>query len=495
MYGLGTLVLVYLFVAGGRVPGGRGGTKANRQLAAWAAVFTCGTAIEFHVYSRVVLTDMALTFMVTLSLFLFWRAWRRSGVGGWLLFLVTAAAAYYGKGLIGPALIWSAVGVFLLWKRRFRLLASLAAAYVPLLLILVMPWVFALYDYAGEAAVRFVFWDNQVGRFFPFGDATLPRDPFFINKQPPTYYLLHLPTYLAPWTLLFVPTFAGWWRRASPFGDQLHVFIRCALAGMFLVLHASASKVVNYALPTYPLLFMMVGTWLVDAASRPRPAWLERWCVGLTSWGAVLIFSLIPVSFVVGTFVRPDLLRTGGPAAMALTMLLAVALVAFVVAGGTGLRRLASSGNRSLAFGLAPAAAAIAAMGVLQLVTPPLEKRRSIKPFVAMAAAEARRGRTIALADRLQADVGAFTFYLDRRLLILSDGAEVVSYLSAAEPRAVIIPEAGLRSIEPRLVNFPHARLVAGSPGTVSREFVLLVNLPGEDDATGAVTGGTRVEP
>jgi uncharacterized membrane protein YcjF (UPF0283 family) len=237
---------------------------------------------------------------------------------------------------------------------------------------------------------------------------------------------------------------------------------------MFFVLHASASKVVNYALPTYPFLFMMVGTWLVDAASRPRSAWLQRWCVGLTSWGVAVTFSLIPVSLVVGTFVRPDLLRTGGTAAMALTMLLAVALVVFIVAGGTGLRRLASSGRRSLAFGLAPAAAAIAAMGVLQLVTPPLEKRRSIKPFAAMAAAEARRGRTVALADRLQANVGAFTFYLDRRLLILNDGAEVASYLSAAEPRAVIIPEAGLRAIEPRLASLPHARLVAGSPGTVS---------------------------
>ena len=120
-------------------------------------------------------------------------------------------------------------------------------------------------------------------------------------------------------------------------------------------------------------------------------------------------------------------------------------------------------------------------MGVLQLVTPPLEKRRSIKPFAAMAAAEARRGRTVALADRLQADVGAFTFYLDRRLLILNDGAEVVSYLSAAEPRAVIILETGLRAIEPRLGSLPHARRVAGSPNTVSRSFVLLVNHPGEE--------------
>jgi 4-amino-4-deoxy-L-arabinose transferase-like glycosyltransferase len=494
LYGLGTLVLLYLFVVS-RAPGDLARPAAGRQLAAWAAVFMCGTAIEFHVYSRVVLTDMALTFMVTLSLFLFWRAWRRPGTGRWLLFLLVAAAAFYGKGLIGPVLIWSAVGAFLAWKRRFRLLAGLAVAYVPLLLILVLPWVFALYDFAGESAVRFVFWDNQVGRFFHFSDATLPRDPFSINKEPLYYYLLHLPVYLTPWTLLFVPTFATWWRRTSPFREQLDVFIRCALAGMFLILHASTSKIVNYALPAFPLLFMMVGTWLVDASSRPRPTWLERWCVGLTVWGVAVIFSLIPVGFVVGTSVRPDLLRTGGTAAMALSIFLAVALVTFVVAGGTGLRRLASSGKRSLAFGLAPAAAAIAAIAVLQLVTPPLERRRSIKPIAAMAAAEARRGRTVALADGLAADIGAFTFYLDRRLPILKDGGEVAAYLSAAEPRAVIVPEAKLHSAEVELANLPYARRVAGSPGTVSREFVLLVNRPGEGEAAGAVTNGAEAEP
>jgi 4-amino-4-deoxy-L-arabinose transferase-like glycosyltransferase len=476
LYGLGTLALVYFFVAGAGARGEPGPATASRQLAAWAAVFSCGTAIEFNDYSRVVLTDTALTFMVTLSLFLFWRAWLRPRTSRWLLFLVAAATAFYAKGLIGPVLIWSAVGVFLLWKRRFRLLAGLAAAYVPLLLVLVLPWVFALYRFAGAAGVKFVFWDNQVGRFFPFGDPTLPHDPFFVHREPLYHYLVRLPPYLAPWTLLFVPTVAAWWRRSSALREQLHVFITCAVGGMYLVLHVSASKVVSYALPTYPLLFMMLGIWLVHAAGRPEMTGLERWCLALTAWGVATVFALVPVAFGAGMFVRPDLLRTGGTAATVGDLFLAGLLIAYVVAGSTVLHRIARSGGRVLAYGLAPAAVAVAAMGVLQIVTPVIERSRSWKPIAALAGGEARRGTEVAFAGGLEADLGAFTFYLDQRLPVLRSAAEVASFLSTTAPRAVIVPEANLPGIESRLTDVPHARLTAGSPGTLSRAFVLLVN-------------------
>lgn len=481
LYGFGTLVLIYLFMAGAGGPSEPAAGTSSGRLAAWAAVFACGTAIEFHVYSRIVLTDMALTFMVTLSLFLFWGAWRRPSTGRWLAFLVAAATSFYGKGLIGPALIWSAVVVFLLWKRRFRLLAGLSVAYVPLLLALVLPWALALYKFAGAGAVRFAFWDNQIGRFFDFGDPTLPHDPFHVNKEPPYYYLLHLPSYLAPWTLLLVPTCVAWWRRSSVFREQFHVFVTCALAGMFLVLHASSAKVVNYALPTYPFLFMMVGIWLLHAASRNRLAWLERWCVGVTAWGAAVLFSLVPVAFAVGMFAWPDLFRSGDAADGAATLLGAGLLLVLIVVLAAALGRLAHSGARPLAFGLAPAALAVVAMAVLQLVTPVIEYHRSYKPFATFVANEVRHGTEVALVGARESDIGAFTFYLDRRLAILKDGKDVVSYLSATEPRAVIAPGETLPSMEAQLAGVPHTRLIAGDPGTPSRSFVLLVNRPGQD--------------
>jgi len=482
LYGFGTLVLIYLFVAGASGPGEPAAT-ASRQLAAWAAVFTCGTAVEFHVYSRIVLTDMVLTFMVTLSLFLFWSAWRRPGTGRWLVFLVAAAASFYAKGLIGPALIWSAVGAFLLWKRSFRLLAGLVAAFVPVLLILVLPWVAALYRFGGEGAVRFAFWDNQVGRFFRFADPSLPNDPFFISQAPVVYYVIHLPAYLAPWTLLLVPALVAWWRRSSAFRARLHVFVTITVVGMFVLLHVSNSKVVNYALPVYPFLFIMLGVWLAEVAQRARPTPLESWAGRGTAWGLVIISSVVPVVFVAGTLARPFLLRTGGRAATTVGVLLALFLLGFVVTAAAVLRRLARSSARPEALSLAPAVFAIVAMCTLQLVTPVIEYHRSYKPFATFVENEARHGREVALVDTKESDIGAFTFYLDRRLAILKDGKDVVSYLSVTEPRAVIAPGEKLPSMEAQLAGVPHTRLIAGDPGTLSRSFVLLVNRPGEETA------------
>jgi len=450
----------------------------------------CATAIHFQEYPRVVLTDIALTFVVTLSLFLFWRAYRRPGTGRWLAFLVAAAGAFYAKGLIGPALVWSAVGVFLLWKRRFRLLAGLAGAYVPVLLLLVLPWVLALYRFGGEQTVRFVFWDNQAGRFFHFGDTSLPHDPFFINKEPLYYYLLKLPPYLAPWTLLLLPTFVAWWRRSSSFREPLHVYVTSALAGMAILLHASSSKVNNYALPLYPFLFMMVGIWLADTALRPRPTALEHASMRVTAWALVLLCGAVPVLYVAAVLVRPDLVRTGGTASTVAGVALAGVILAFVLLSVAAVRALVRTGARPVAFGLAPAAYALAVLGILQLVTPPIDHSRTFEPIASFAADQAGRGRALALAGDEYRDVGAFTFYLDRRLPLLVKGPDVAAFLSGPEPRAVIAPKAMLPEIEPLLANLPHEELFAGAPGTVSGSFVVLENRPALEAAGGPSSAG-----
>ncbi|MGD1146763.1 MAG: phospholipid carrier-dependent glycosyltransferase [Thermoanaerobaculaceae bacterium] len=479
LYGFGTLVLLVLFVRGPRSPGDMA-VSDGRELAAWAAAFLCGTAVEFQEYARIVLTDMALVFVVTLSLFLFWRAYLRPGTGRWLAFLLAAAGAFYAKGLIGPALIWASVGVFLVWKRRFRLLAGLSAAYVPLLLILVLPWVAALYRFGGEPALRFAFWDNQVGRFFTFGNQNLPHDPFFINKEPWYYYLLHVPPYLAPWTLLLVPAGIAWVRRGSPFRTAFHVFVASSLAGMALVLQISSAKVASYTLPLYPMLFVAVSVWFVDLLASERPTLLERWTVRVTGAGIALLFGLVSVVLIVGALAWPQLLGVSSwPQATAIISG-AVVVLALVAAAAVLFLRLFRSSDRPLVSALGPAAYVVVVMGVLQLVTPVIDEYRSYKPIATLATKESGHGVAVALGTGEYRDVGAFTFYLDRRLPILKTAADIVSFLRASEPRAVLVPVVTLSLLEPELAEVPHTRLFAGEPRTLSREYALLENRAGQ---------------
>ncbi len=474
LYGFGTLALVVLLVRGPRAAGS--GFDRGREIAAWGAAFLCGTAIEFQEYARIVLTDMALVFMVALSLFAFWRAYERPGRARWLLYLLAASASFYAKGLIGPALIWSSVGIFLVWKRRLRLLAGLAAAYLPLFLAVVMPWVVALYRFGGEPALRFVFWDNQIGRFFQFGDQSLPHDPFFINKERWYYYLLHLPAYLAPWTLLVFPAAVAWVRRRSPFREPFHAFVASAVAGMALVLQLSSAKVASYALPVYPFLFAAVAIWLAELLARGRPTWLERWSVRTTAAAVGLLLGLVPAAFIAGTFVRPNLFRVGGRLETAEGLVLAVAALALLIGGALLLVRLVRSPSRPIVAMAGPAAYALIVSVLLQLVTPAIDRNRSYRPIAELAAGELSHGVTVALGTQEYRDVGAFTFYLDRRLALLPTGDGVASFLRSPEPRAVIAPRDALPALEARLAGVPHGRLSAGAPGTLSRAWVILVN-------------------
>ncbi len=478
LYGFGTLALIVLFVRGPRGAGGE--FDRGRELAAWGAAFLCGTAIEFQEYAHIVLTDMALVFMVTLSLVVFWRAYQRPHAARWVGFLLVASASFYAKGLVGPALIWSSVGIFLLWKRRFRLLAGLAAAYAPLLLLVVLPWVLALDRFGGLAALRFVFWDNQIGRFFHFGDQSLPRDPFFINKERWYYYIVHLPLYLAPWTLLIVPAAIAWVRRSSPFRTSFHAFVASAVAGMALVLQASSAKVASYALPVYPFLFAAVALWLAQMLARGRPTWVERWSVRATAAAVGLLLGLVPVVFIVGTYVRPDLFRVGGGLETAAGFVLAVVVLALLAAAALVLVRLRRSPACPLVCAAGPASYALIVIVALQLVTPAIDRHRSYRPIAALAVDELDHGVTVGLGTEAYRDVGAFTFYLDRRLPLLANAGDVASFLRSPEPRAVIAPRDDLSALEAHLAGVPHGRLSAGAPGTLSRAWVILVNGAGQ---------------
>ncbi|MBI2438148.1 MAG: glycosyltransferase family 39 protein [Lentisphaerae bacterium] len=224
-----------------------------RERAGLVAAFLCATSALYFEYSRIVLTDAALTFMVVLALYLFWRAYspgqpsyaRHSGLReggnalaepgatgprGWkryLAFMMVAAAAFYAKGFIGPGLVWIPVGAFLVYRREWKLLVSLGAAFSVVFVLALAPWVAALWHAGGQAFLHGVFWENQFGRFLAFNDPNLPLDPYYVHKESVLYYLISLPARLMPWTLLVIPALiyffrktCGAFRAESPVEDQ-----------------------------------------------------------------------------------------------------------------------------------------------------------------------------------------------------------------------------------------------------------------------------------
>ncbi len=264
LYGFGALLILL-----------RWSREMGRERAGFTAAFLCATSILYLEYSKVVLTDTALTFMVMLSLYLFWRAWSSGPGPAWRYgpFLLASAASFYAKGLLGPGFVWVSVCAFLAWRRQWKPLIGLPLVFLPVFALLVAPWAYALWKTGGTEMLRGVFWDNQFGRFLSFSDPGLPLDPYRVHKEPVYYYLVELPIRLLPWTLLVLPALWHWFRRSTPVRDPLSVFLRVAVISMAVILHLSSAKAACYALPLFPLLFLMTGLWLEDA--------LRRW-----SWSA-----------------------------------------------------------------------------------------------------------------------------------------------------------------------------------------------------------------
>lgn len=463
--GLGTLLLMRRFVAD--------------PLAAWAGIFLCATTPTFMGYARAVMTDMILTFCVTLALWLFWRADEpgRAGALRWLPFLLASAAAFYAKGLVGPGLIWSAVAADLLWTRRPKLLLGLAAAFAPLFAATILPWVAALERSLGAEAVRYMFWVNQVGRFFDFREPSMGPNPLTAHKEPLYYYLTNLPLAMGTSVLLLAAALLVWWRRESVFDGRLATFVRCSMVGMLLLLHLSTARVAVYALPVFPFFFMATGIWLADFARRRRQALFERVLAGLSFGAWALLAAGVPAACIVFALRRPDLFLTEeglGPGRFVLTGALCLSAVVLAV---TVLVRQLNRGPRELLVPLLPVAGTVLLFLDYQLICPIVERHKSYVPFARFAQRESA-GRELALGFPEYNAIGAFTFYLDRRLPILETQPEVAAYLSAAAPRAVIAARSDLPALAPALAAVPHDERVCSDPGARSHDFVLLTNRP-----------------
>lgn len=507
LYGLATLLLVL-----------RWGRRLGRERAGMAAALLCATSLVYAEYSRIVLSDVCLTFTVAAALELFWSAWSATDRRPlrFAAFLAAAAAAFYAKGLLGPGLVMTSVVAFLALRGRWRLALGLAAAFLPTLIAVVLPWAIALHREGGSEFLIRAFVDNQLGRFFHlprdaavtdlplFGrflgfmaDRPIPADPWFVHKEPLHYYLVNLPLYLLPWTLLVPPALFHWFRRGSTVMSPFATFLRCALATIVVVLHLSSAKVACYALPLFPVLFLMVGVWCDDLGGLIGPGvgrWFGRATMALVG---VVVFALpcawlllmaLPRGAAAGVAALVPALRLdpalgdpaewlfgAGRAAAWTGTALAVLSLAVAIGAARRSRRLAGSDALDRLSGLA-AALVVVTILMVNAVMPIYDGQRSYRPIGELVRGELGAGRRVALAVGRTRDLGAFTFYADARMPEVSLVPGVADFLRQGPgARGVVVNVDDLPKLEASLRDVAHSTCsVPSDAGYKSREFRLI---------------------
>lgn len=247
-FGLGGIVLTY--AAGRRLFGREAGL---------AAAIVLGTSLLYFILSRILLLDMAVSVLMSATLFCFILGVRQPAgrTRRWLFLALYASAALatLTKGLIG-FLIPGAV--MFLWLLVFNQWSRLRPFYLPyglaLFLALAAPWHFLAAE-RNPGWASFYFVREHWARFTSSGH---------YRAEPVWYFVPVVALGLFPWIGFLGGAIrtavSGGWRRRNENADAW--FLVTWAVVVFFFFSASKSKLIPYILPLFPPLAVLAGAWI-----------------------------------------------------------------------------------------------------------------------------------------------------------------------------------------------------------------------------------------
>ncbi len=244
---------------------------ARRALGARAAPVAAAVMATFLLTYQVTIwlaTDAPLLACDTLAMLGLWIGYHaetsRERLGGYGLMHAALALGFLSKS----AAAWVVPALTLLtlciWERRWRELGRLEL-YAPLALqaLVIVPWVWAVYRAPdGAAHLKVFFWNNLAGRFVHL-DAPAALEYTSGHRNTPGKYLLELPMYLFPWTLLAVAAARRAWQlRRAPRRDLRAVrFALASTVPAILLLSLAATARNIYLAPVLPGCALFIAWW------------------------------------------------------------------------------------------------------------------------------------------------------------------------------------------------------------------------------------------
>jgi 4-amino-4-deoxy-L-arabinose transferase-like glycosyltransferase len=238
--------------------------------------------------------DACLLAGCALALLGAWRGYRAAPgarkLAGYTLMHLGAAVGFMAKsapGWLVPAL---ALLTLIVAERRWSELRRWEL-YAPFTLqvLLIGPWLLAVArDAHGAEALRALFWHNVVGRFTR---VSAPADFDYTRGHPnfPGKYLLELPLYLLPWTLVAAAALVKAVSRARESGPAATAwrFALSATVPFLALLSLAATARDVYAAPALLGFGLLCGLWSQDAQRAPTR--LDQLMLRATRWLAACL--------------------------------------------------------------------------------------------------------------------------------------------------------------------------------------------------------------
>jgi 4-amino-4-deoxy-L-arabinose transferase-like glycosyltransferase len=409
LLGMGGVFLVYVWARSlyGRISG----VLSSLVLA---------TSIEYIILSQNIVHDMSLCFFITLSLFLFHKAYREDGFTkiSFILFFSSLGLAVLAKGPIGVALPGLIIFPFFLITRKWGLILNRRTFWGILVFsIVALPWYLAMASKNPDFIQSFFIQEN-FSRF-------LSRNP---NHQERVYFFL---------PVLFIGSFL--WSTFLPSALLHHIkqyrrgrsrdtlFLLLATIVPFLFFSLSSTKLATYILPVFPFLSILIGTFFAHGLS-PGVEW---------SWKQHFRYSCIAFFFIItiGLLLGIIYLSKSYPLYLSNQSFL---LVAVLLAGGMLCFYFGWKGRVFALYGTIVAMIVVTIFFSVNFILPTVSHFKSAKELSKTVKNLLPPGETIIFYEDLRE---SFIFYTDHPGKKIEKKEQLESYLDSPERVYCIIKD------------------------------------------------------
>ena len=275
------------------------------------------TSLLLAAEANIAKTDAALTASGAVALgALAHIVFGRGGIGTAITFWAAIAVSILIKGPIVPVIAFFAIaGIALKSEWRSRLIAIRPFVGLGLVLVLVAPWLIAIWQVSDGA-----FFQESLGRDMGAKIASGQEK----HWGPPGLYIALVWLTFWPWAAL-LPLAAGWvWRERR----AAWVWMLLAWSIPFwLILELVPTKLPHYVLPLYPAIAILLAAWLTTQHER-LPRWGLRTAALLTMFPPVLASLALAAGVVVISWqtelLSYPLMETSAPWAGLMLALIAV---------------------------------------------------------------------------------------------------------------------------------------------------------------------------
>src|SRR5215469_1053478 len=352
-----------------------------------------------------------------------------SKASGYALMHFGAAVGFMAKsapGWLVPAL---ALLALIAWERRWQELRrwELHAGFA-IQAAIIGPWLLAVVrePQAGET-LRALFWYNLMGRFTSVASPAA-LDYASGHRNSPGKYLLELPLYLLPWTLIVAAALVRAWRRVRRNDSEATAwrFALCASVPFLILLSVAATARDIYAAPALLGFGVLAGLWAHEA---PHAAgWADHLALRLSRY----LIALIAWALAAGLAVF------AAAGAARLPACVAAALAVVIIAHGTVLLagRAARAGNFSRSAGWLYGGYA-APLCIAALIVLPIIDRWQDLPELARRIHADTAHAPLALLNPDETTIAMLDFRLETPFTILTGGdAARGTGAAGAEPSA-----------------------------------------------------------